>query len=148
LAWSAVREITRIATPKTEHAWLTWAETRRVHEIEKAVATRQVGERPDDRPDPSQLKHRLSFEVRAETMALFRDLQAAVRADLGTAVAHDPPLDEIPRRALAGPSDEGRASYQVAVTRCDACGRSSIDAAGTTHVVDETIGDMAGCDAQ
>ena len=148
LPWSAVRELTRVATAETEEAWLAWAKPRRVHEIEKAVAARKPGDGPDDRPDPSQLKHRLSFEVRAETMALFRDLQAAVRADLGGDVDDDTLLYEIARRALGGPTDEGRASYQIAVTRCDACGRTSIDAGGVSHVVDDVVAEMAACDAQ
>jgi hypothetical protein len=125
LRWSAVRELTRVATAQTERAWVDWAKSRRVQQIEKAVATRRPGDSPDDRSDPSLSKHRLVFEVRAETMALFRDLQAAVRADLGGDVDHDALLNEIARRALGGPSDEGRGSYQVAVTRCDECGRTS-----------------------
>jgi hypothetical protein len=81
-------------------------------------------------------------------MALFRDLQAAVRADLGAEVDHDTILHEIARRALGGPRDEGHASYQIAVTRCDACGRASIDGAGASQEVDEAIGAMAACDAR
>jgi 5-methylcytosine-specific restriction endonuclease McrA len=148
LAWSAVREITRVATADTQAAWLAWAKPRRVHQIEKVVAARKLGDGPADRADPSQVKHRLVFEVRAETMALFRDLQATVQADLGGGVDHDAVLYEIARRALGGPTDEGRASYQVAVTRCDACGLASIDAGGASHVVDEVVAEMAACDAQ
>ncbi|MEJ7734042.1 MAG: HNH endonuclease signature motif containing protein, partial [Polyangiaceae bacterium] len=46
------------------------------------------------------------------------------------------------------PGDEGRASYQVAVARCDECGRSRIDAAGTSHPVDDVVAEMALCDGQ
>jgi hypothetical protein len=55
---------------------------------------------------------------------------------------------EIARRALGGPNDDGRASYQIAVTRCDACGVAGIDAAGTSHAVDDVVDAMAACDAQ
>jgi hypothetical protein len=71
-----------------------------------------------------------------------------VRADLGHDVDHDSLLYEVARRALGGPGDEGRASYQLAVTRCDACGTTSIDAAGETLAVDEVVAEMATCDAQ
>jgi hypothetical protein len=94
------------------------------------------------------LKHRLRFEVRADTMALFRDLEAAVRADLGGDVDDDTLLYEIARRAHGGPGDEGRASYQIAVTRCDDCGLASIDAAGESHPIDDVALEMAACDAQ
>jgi 5-methylcytosine-specific restriction endonuclease McrA len=148
LCWSAVREVTRVATRETEHAWLGWAKGRRVRQIEEAVAARRRGDRPDDRPDPSLVKHRLSFEVRAETMALFRDLQTAVRRDLGGDVDDDALLFEIARRALGGPDDEGRASYQVAVTQCDECGRTSIDGGGLSHPVDDVVAEMVSCDSQ
>jgi hypothetical protein len=153
LSWSAVREITRVAVPRTEQEWLGWARGQRTRDIERAVAERRSGDGPRDRPDPSLRKHRLRFEVRAETMALFRDLQAAVRADLGSdvgvgAVDDDMLLYEIARRALGGPGDDGRAGYQVAVTRCDACGEVSVDAGGETYVVDEAVAEMMSCDCQ
>jgi hypothetical protein len=148
LAWTAVREITRVATRHTEEAWLAWARPQRVHQVERAVAARLPGDGPSARPDPSRVKHRLVFEVRAETMALFRDLQSAVRADLGGAADEDALLYEIARRALGGPTDEGRASYQVAVTRCDACGLATIEAAGASHEIGAAVTEMAACDAQ
>jgi hypothetical protein len=148
LCWSAVRELSRVATPETEQAWLDWAKGRRSRQIEQAVAERRRGDRPHDRPDPSQIKHRLRFEVRAETMALFRDLQARVRAELGGAADDDALLYEIARRALGGPGDEGRASYQVAVTRCPECGRASVDAGGQSCPVSDAVAEMAACDAQ
>ena len=153
LSWSAARELTRVAVPRTEKAWLGWAKGRRCREIEKAVAARRSGDSPTDRPDPSLVKRRLVFEVRAETMALFRDLQAAVRSDIiaadgPEAVDDDALLYEIARRALGGGGDECRASYQVAVTRCDGCGAVSIDAGGERHVVEDEVAEMMACDSQ
>ena len=52
------------------------------------------------------------------------------------------------RRALGGPDDEGRASYQVAVSRCDSCKLASIDAGGEQHPVDEVVAERMECDAQ
>src|SRR5690606_36922214 len=73
LSWSVVRELSRVATPDTESAWHAWAQGRRSREVERAVAARHRGDAPDDRADPTLVRHRLRFEVRAETMALFRD---------------------------------------------------------------------------
>jgi len=109
LCFSAVRELTRVAVRRTEEAWRDWAHGQTIRQLEKAVASRRLGDRPDARPDPSRILHRLRFEVRAETMAMFRDLQAAVRADLGGDVGHiddDMLLLEIARRALGGPGDD------------------------------------------
>ena len=99
LCWSAVRELSRVATAETEEAWHVWAKGRRSREIERAVASRRPGDVPDDRGDPTLVRHRLRFEVRAETMALFRDAQAAVRAQLGGEVDDDTLLYEMARRA-------------------------------------------------
>jgi hypothetical protein len=152
LTWSAVRELTRVATADTESAWQRWAEGERVREVEQTVAVRHPGQRPENRPDPSLAKHRLRFEVRAETMALFRDLEARVRADLGNApgaeVDDDMLLHEIARRALGGPVDDGRASYQVAVTRCPDCLRASAEAGGHGHELDAAAAEMVECDCQ
>jgi len=109
---------------------------------------RRPGDRPRTRPDRTLAKHRLRFDVRAETFALHRDLWATVRADLGGDPDDDAILFEIVRRALGGPGDEGRSSYQVAVIRCPDCGRADIDAAGESHPVDPAVAEMAACDAQ
>jgi hypothetical protein len=148
LPWSAVRELTRVATQETEHAWLDWAKGRRVRQIEAAVAARKPGDGPNDRSDPARITHRLVFAVRGETLAVFRDMQSAVRADLGGNLDDDALLYEIARRVLGGPGEAGRASYQVAISRCDECRRSRIDAGGTSHPVDDAVVEMALCDGQ
>ena len=159
LTFSHVRELTRVATAETEQAWLDWtlnrdgggaddndvARRRRLRDVEQAVARREPGHRPSDPGDPARDKHRLSFEVKAETIALFRDLQNSVREDLGHRVDDDTLLLEIARRALGGGSDrdEGRAPYQVAVSTCGDCGQTRVDAAGQSHPVDEAFAAMA-----
>ncbi|MBW2455833.1 MAG: hypothetical protein JRI68_15055 [Deltaproteobacteria bacterium] len=148
LCFSVVRELTRVAQPETEGEWLDWARGKTTRQVEQAVASRRPGDGPRDSADPSRLTHRLAFQVRAETMALFRDLQATVRRDLGGEVDDDGLLYEIARRALGGPTDAGRASYQVALTRCEVCGRASIEAAGQSHPVDPAVVEMAACDSQ
>lgn len=84
----------------------------------------------------------------AKSRRLSRDLQAAVRADLGGDADDDAVLLEIARRGLGGPTDEGRASYQVAVSRCDTCRLATIDAAGERHEIDEVTAERMECDAQ
>ncbi len=161
LSFSHVRELSRVATRDSEEEWLDWTlnrqsdgdeggERRGLREVEQAVARRQPGELPSDPGDPAREAHRLVFEVKAETMALFRDLQAAIREDLGSGVDDDTLLFEIARRALdaGGKGIEGRAPYQVALSRCQDCKRSRIDAAGQSHAVDAVVAEMAECDGQ
>jgi hypothetical protein len=68
--------------------------------------------------------------------------------DLGGSVDDDTLLYEIARRALGGPGEAGRSSYQVALSRCEVCGQASIDAAGQSHPVDPVVAEMAACDSQ
>jgi hypothetical protein len=51
LAFSAVRELTRVATPATEAAWSAAAVGKNLREIEELVAHHRPGDGPDDPPD-------------------------------------------------------------------------------------------------
>ncbi len=123
LSWSAVRELTRVAVRETQGVWLARVQGRPLREIERAVAGRIEGDTPDTPPDPALVRHVLRFEVTAETLALFRQAQAALCRDAGGPLDDDDVLMEMARRALGGPADAGRASYQVALTVCEHCGR-------------------------
>ncbi|MCA9617730.1 MAG: HNH endonuclease [Myxococcales bacterium] len=161
LVWSKMRELSRIATGETEDEWLAFAFDHTAREVERAVSSRKVGDRPSD---PGEVcRHRLVFDVSAETYALFRDLQSRVARDLGGGTVDDDTLlFEVARRALGSPqlggregdaegqsaSETGRAPYQVAITRCDTCRRATIDAGGDSIDVDHTMAEMFACDAQ
>ncbi|HXK20444.1 MAG TPA: hypothetical protein VNG33_21690, partial [Polyangiaceae bacterium] len=49
---------------------------------------------------------------------------------------------------LVGPADEGRASYQVAITICEACQRATQSATGEVIEVSPDVAAMVRCDAQ
>ncbi len=42
----------------------------------------------------------------------------------------------------------GRPHYQIAVTRCPICGKTSIDPGGRRHRLEPAIAEMIDCDAQ
>ena len=148
LHWTAIRELTRIVVPETEEAWRDWAKGKGIRELEREVAARQAGDEPTSPPDPSLITHVLRWRVRAETKALCRELQAAIRAELGGGVDDDAVLHEIMRRALGGGDDGGRAPYQVAVSRCDTCKAHAIEAGGEMLPVDDVVVALVSCDAQ
>ena len=52
------------------------------------------------------------------------------------------------RQVLAGPGDEGRASYQVSLTVCSACGRGDQLGGGELVPVGDEVVAMAECDGQ
>jgi hypothetical protein len=116
VSFSAVRELTRVATASTEREWLLAIRGHTVREIEQLVSGRHPGSLPDDRPDASAKRHVLRFEVSGEVFATFRDAMARIRRDAGEALDDDAAILLLARAVLGGPPDEGRSSYQVALT--------------------------------
>ena len=52
LAFSAVRELSRVATPMTQAAWCERARGKNLRQVEELVSGRTRGDLPDDPPDP------------------------------------------------------------------------------------------------
>jgi hypothetical protein len=148
LSWSCVRELTRVATPDTEHAWLERARARTVREVEKVVAGRRPGSLPNDPAEPSLQRHVLRFEVSGEVIATFREAMAKVRRDAGGPLDDDSAILLLARHVLTGPVDEGRASYQVELTVCEQCQRAIQTAHGESLEVATEVAAMARCDGQ
>jgi hypothetical protein len=73
----------------------------------------------------------MRFEVSGEVLATFREAMVKLRRDAGGSLDDDAALLQMARQGLGGPTDCGRASYQVAVTHVG----------GGTHVGAETSGD-------
>ena len=147
-SWSAVRELTRVAVPETEREWLEATGGLRVREVEKMVSGRRPGQRPNDPTDPRAERHVLRLEVPAETYALFREAVRVLRRDVDSRLGEEEVLAEMARRVLGGPKDEGRAPYQVALVRCEDCGRAWQQARGEQVEVPAEVAERAGCDGQ
>jgi hypothetical protein len=148
LSWSAVRELTRVATAETEIEWLEAARGKTLREIEKQVSGRRPGDRPGDTTRPEAVRHVLRFEVCTETLAVVREAMAKLRRDSGSALDDDAALLLMARQVLGGPTDEGRSSYQVLMTVCERCGRAQEQAGSELVDVDPSAVEMASCDAQ
>jgi hypothetical protein len=73
ICYSAVREVTRIAKPQTERAWLATIAGATLRQVEASVSGLRVGDLPGAERDPDLVEHRLHFVVPAATFALFRD---------------------------------------------------------------------------
>jgi 5-methylcytosine-specific restriction endonuclease McrA len=148
LNWSAVRELTRAAVRQTEHEWLEFARGKTVRQLEQVLAGKQLGDTPSSPPDPAVQRHVLRFEVTAETFALFRDALNELRRRASTTLDDDSALLELARCALGGPGEEGRASYQVVLNLCPACGSGQQQANGGLVPVGTDVTRMAHCDCQ
>jgi Domain of unknown function (DUF222) len=62
LHFSAVRELTRVATRDTEHAWLDETRGKNLRQIEQSVAGRKHGDRPSDPADPELVPRHRGFD--------------------------------------------------------------------------------------
>jgi hypothetical protein len=148
LAWCAARELTRVAVRDTEQEWLEAARDRTVRQIEQLISGALPGDRPGDERREEAMRHTLRFEITGATMALFREAQAKLTRDTGASLSDDDLLQLMARQILARPSDEGRASHQIAVTVCDRCKRGWQHGGGETIAIDESAVAQAECDAQ
>ena len=70
-SWSCVRELSRVATPETEQAWLEVARGLTVREVERRVSGHRRGSLPSDPTTPQAQQHVLRFEVSGEVLPLF-----------------------------------------------------------------------------
>jgi hypothetical protein len=148
VCFSAVRELTRVATATTEREWLEAARERTVREIEQLVSGRSPGSLPNDAPQASAKRHVLRFEVSGEVLATFREAMAKIRRDAGQALDDDAAMLLLARSVLGRPRDEGRSSYQVALTVCECCGRGRQQGRGELVEVTREVIEMATCDGQ
>jgi HNH endonuclease len=144
--FSAVRELTRVATAETEAEWMERSRDMTVGDIEKLVAGREPGDRPDDPQGPR--RHRLVLDLSAETYALFREAQAKIRRDSDDALTDDDSISLMARQVLGGPGDDGRSPYQIHMTLCARCGRAEQEGRGQSIPVVVEAAEQATCDAQ
>jgi hypothetical protein len=148
LNWSAVRELSRVAVPETEREWIAVARRRTAREVERLVSGLARGDRHTDRRRSECVRHVMRFEVGAETLATFREAMRVLQKRSDHPLDDDAALLSMAREILRGPSDAGRASYQVVVTQCEDCGRGFQHANGELIELDPAIVEMCHCDAQ
>jgi RuvA, C-terminal domain/HNH endonuclease len=150
LPYSAVREITRIATSKTERAWVDACRGKNLREIEDLVAEREPGDRPESPRNPDRRMRTMKFEARPATWANVRLARQKLEAERGERLDQDELLDAMAQAVLAGcgAGAGSRAHTQVAVTICRDCGVARQTAAGTEVALRPEEIDCALCDAE
>jgi predicted nucleic acid-binding protein len=151
LSFSAVRELTRVATPTTEFAWVATAMGKNVHEIEELVANHNPGDNPDDPPNPQVRTHVVRFELQAETFAALRQAHQALDDEHGRHLPDDAFIAALCGAVFDGATatePTGRAKFQVAVTVCERCRQGWQEGAGANIPISPEAVERAMCDAQ
>jgi 5-methylcytosine-specific restriction endonuclease McrA len=148
LSWCAARELTRVAVPETEPAWLDAARGKTLRELEALVASKAPGDEPHEPATEPPRPRVLRFEVAPDTFATFREAMLRLRRQAGDSLDDDAVLLAMARQVLGGPGDEGRSSYQISLSVCGVCSAGAQAAAGELVPVDAAVVDMAKCDGQ
>ena len=158
VTFSAVREITRVATAETERAWLEEIDGLTVREIEGCVRGRALGDRPEDRPDPAVEPRMVRLELPPDVYALFLEARRALEGEAGQSMTDAEFVAVACRGVLGsdgGPNEAGPSGarpsnappHQIAFTVCVDCKRGWQDAAGRPIEVAAAVIEQAQCDA-
>ena len=150
LSYSAVRELSRVATPQTEEEWLDAVEDMNVRQVEELVACHRPGDRPTETPDPRARMHDYRLRVNADTYAELRALRTELEEEHGSRLDDNElaaAIVAIVRERLA-PADTGRARAQIALTICEKCKQGWQHGGGLAVPVDAAAVARAECDAQ
>ena len=165
LSYSAVRELTRVATPATVDRWLEEARGRRFRDVEQMVAGRRKGDNPDAPPDPALVKHRLVLELDGESLALWRQMRQVIEVELGRSVddrslvlvlgerflreaaANDVQPSASPDHSKAKRATKAAPPYMIQLMTCRECGDSFQDGGGVRFKVDKSVLERAECNA-
>jgi len=152
LSFSAIRELTRVATPATQTRWRDAAVGKSVRQIEELVAGHRRGDDPEDPADPEVRTHAIRFELGAEVFARLRQARTALTEQRGRHVDDDQLVtalcDALLDRVSSGTEPTGRAKFQIAVTVCERCDRGWQEGAGEKVPIDVAALERARCDAQ
>jgi len=152
ISYSAVREMSRVAEPDTERAWLDVVVNKTMREVEAAVAGHKKGDLPSDPADPRLEPRRLCLALDAEAYALFLQARRRLEEETGSSLDDSALIAAMCGRVLrdGGAAERGsdRAPYQIALTTCDQCQRTTQDAAGQVIEVGPEVLELARCDAE
>ena len=150
VSFSAVRELTRVAEPETERAWLAAIEGKTVREIEEAIRGRQPGDQPTAPRDPSIEPRRLELDLAPEVFAAWRLARRHLEDDVGEPLDDSAVVAALCRRVLDDPPPSRPATHprhHIAVTVCERCDRATVDAAGQVLDLGPEALALARCDA-
>jgi hypothetical protein len=152
LPYSIVRELTRVATPHTEAAWIEKARGRNYRQVEQMLAGRKKGDEPTDAPDPRLIDQDVTWKLDAATRALLRETRRYLENELGHAIDDKTFVETLCRRA----TEEGvnhaagtvpRPRMMNHITTCRACKKAVQHGAGVPFELTQQEVERAECDA-
>ena len=152
LCFSAVRELSRVATPGTEAAWRDRALGKNLRQIEELVSGHARGDRPDDPSDPNLELRPFKLMLAPEVIARVRQAQAVLADEHGGRLDDNALAtafcEALLSRAATDGEPTGRAKFQILMTVCSRCKQGHQEGSGVQVAVDAAAVERALCDAQ
>ena len=140
LAHSAVRELSRVAVPDTEEAWLEAVQGKSLREIEAMVSGHRPGDLPSDPTEPRLHRKTIVLEVSPETYDIWRKLHALAAEEHSQRLSDDELIPSLFRRAYGQHmgSSSFSSSSSGSADATIAAGRAPISATTTAISADAT----------
>ena len=110
LSYSAVRAITRIATRKTERAWLAACRGKNVKQIEELLAEREPGDRPESPRKPDLRLQDVRMKLSPHVIAMMRQARMTLEGEMGERVDENTLMETALAAFLRGSRPATRAS--------------------------------------
>jgi hypothetical protein len=141
LTFTAVRELTRVATPETEHEWLEAAGSKTTRQIERLVSGRAAGDRPSDPVNEEARRHRIVLDLSAQAFALLRDAKTELVKSTGHSLDDDAFITLLTRALLLPPRGGETepavpSNYRIGLVSCPGC-QKTVRTGGSEDVVVE-----------
>jgi hypothetical protein len=119
LCFSAVRELSRVATPGTEAAWRNRALGKNLRQVEELVSGHAQGDLPDDPKDPNLEPRWFKLRLSPDVIARVRQARAVLAEEHGRQLDDDALATVFCEAVLGrdGGDDEatGRAKFQILI---------------------------------
>jgi hypothetical protein len=148
LTYSHVRELTRVATPDTEEAWLAAAADRTSGEVQELASLHAYGDLPTDPERPNLRPKVLRLELPTEVYALWREARRSLSEERGGEVSDADLMETLCRRQLDPGTGAERPAHQIAFQQCPDCKRAKVNGAGRAIDVQPEVLERAACDAR
>jgi hypothetical protein len=149
LAYSAVREITRVATRETEEDVLAYVDGLTVREVVGAMRGLAKGDDPNKRREPFTEPRHLHMELPPETYALFLEARRQMERETGQSMTDGEFIAMACRTMLDGAADDrpNTPPHQISIVTCPECKRGWHDVPGQSIQISSAAIERARCDA-
>jgi len=148
LLHSAVRELSRVAIPETEDAWLEAARGKNLREVEAMVSGHKPGDLPTDGTEPRLHRRTITLDISPETYDLWRRMHALAAEEHGQRLSDDELIQSLFRRAYGNDAAGACIGNHAAMDASDTVviASTSVATADTDAALASTAAATAGAD--